>query len=267
MPYNTRNTTQYIQYTHTYIHTIQYIHYIHTYIHTNTHTHTQSRKVMKISCVNFKELFPSTKYFSIIRWSRRREVSFKLKKKRERERERESKVRITFFKKQAGGTINEFHFCPESLETTSVFQSKVTFSDLYIYSRDKCATCMGKCTNSFKSLSALLYIWTLETVSTSSVLQVRWEFSNILVDSSERKTLRIWKSDLRAWNNINWMLKHLADLCSCGLVLRRPIRNSAGEDYTVRYSFSHFLHASAGMVPCSFYFLPSPLQFIIHQTP
>jgi len=153
-------------YPHTFIHT--HIHsYIHTYIHkhTHTHTHTHSRKVMKISCVNFKELFPSTKYFSIIRWSRRREVSFQLKKKRE-------KVRTTFFI-QAGGTINEFHFCPESLETTSEFQSKVTFSDLYIYSRDKCANCMGKCTNSFKSLSALLCIWTLETVSRSCVLQVR----------------------------------------------------------------------------------------------
>jgi len=124
---------------------------------------------MKISCVNFKELFSSTEYFSIIRWSRRREVSFQLKKKKEK---RGAKVRTTFFK-QAGGTINEFHFCPESLETTSEFQSKVAFSDLYIYSRDKCANCMGKCTNSFKSLSALLFIWTVETVSTSSVLQVR----------------------------------------------------------------------------------------------
>jgi len=63
------------------------------------------------------------------------------------------------------------------------------------------------------------------------------------------------------------MLQQRADLHSYGLALRRPIRNSTAADRTVFYSFSRFLQASAGMVPRSRYFLPSPLQFTIHQTP
>jgi hypothetical protein len=89
--------------------TIQYIPtYINTYI--NTHTHTHGGKVMKISCVNFKELLPSTKYFCIIHWSRRREVSFQLKKKKKKKK-RGAKGSTTFFKKP-GGTINQCHLGP-----------------------------------------------------------------------------------------------------------------------------------------------------------